>query len=69
MSGLVTGVFVQVEGMGVSTLKVNCIRLMVPGLAFWLASRLRSRSTARWRSRSVEWFRLKSGASSSSMLL
>jgi hypothetical protein len=35
------------EPGGVSTLKVNCIRLIMPGRAFWEASRERSRSTAR----------------------
>jgi hypothetical protein len=45
----------------VSTLKVNCVRLIIPGQAFWDASRERSRSTARWRIRSVDAFRLKSG--------
>lgn len=57
------------EPGGVSTLKVNCIRLIVPGRAFWEASRERSRSTARWRIRSVEALRLKSGASRDSMAL
>jgi hypothetical protein len=33
----------------VPTLKVNCIRLIMPGRAFWEASRERSRSTARHR--------------------
>ena len=33
VSGFVTGAF-HAPAMGVSTLKVNCIRLMVPGFAF-----------------------------------
>ena len=71
--GLVSGFFTGVvEGAWCacwSTLKVNCMRLIVPGCAFLLASRLRSFSTARCRIISVEWLRLKSGASSSSILL
>jgi hypothetical protein len=71
--GLVSGFFRSVLGGAWcacwSTLKVNCMRLIVPGCALWLASRLRSFSTARCRIKSLEWLRLKSGASSSSILL
>jgi len=56
-------------GIGWSTLNVNCIRVIVPGLLLRLASRLRSFSKARCLINSVEWLRLKPGASSSSMLL
>ena len=45
------------------------MRLIVPGAVCRFASRVRSFSAARWRMMSVEWLRLKPGASSSSMLL
>ena len=56
-------------GVGWSTLNVNCMRWMVPGPLWRLASRFRSFSAARCRIMSVEWFLLNPGASSSAMLL
>lgn len=56
-------------GEGLSTEKVDCMCLMLPGRAFWLVSQCRSFSSASRRILSVDWLRLKPGASSSWMLL
>ena len=67
-SGFCTGTAEAVD-VGWSTEKVNCMRLIVPGRPLRLASRERSFSAARCLMMSVEWLRLKPGASNSSMLL
>ena len=62
----------ETEGAGAageSTAKVNCMRWMMCSGVCMLASWVRSFWTARWRMRSVQGLRLKSGAESSSMLL
>jgi hypothetical protein len=48
-------------------LKVNCIRLIMLGLMSWETSRARECSTAGWRIKSVEGFRPRAGAVSSTV--